>query len=165
MKTNDNYATAFAGESQANRKYTFFAEKAEKEGYTNAARLFRATAEAETIHARFHLSGKGGIGATADNLKSAISGETYETKEMYPPMVEDAKAEGNDAAVRAFSYASEAEAVHARLYAEALANLGKEPAGEAYYLCPACGYIYKGTSEPTEDCPICGAKHTIFKKY
>lgn len=165
MKTNENYAVAFAGESQANRKYSFFAEQAEKEGFTYAARLFRATAEAETIHARLHLKGKGGVGTTAENLKEAISGETYETKDMYPPMVEEAKAEGNDTAVRNFTYAKEAEAVHARLYSEALASLGKEPEGEAYYLCPVCGYIHKGTSEPAEDCPICKAKPSVFKKY
>lgn len=165
MKTNENYAVAFAGESQANRKYNFFAEQAEREGYTYAARLFRATAEAETIHARLHLKGKGGIGTTADNLKEAVSGETYETNDMYPPMVATAKEEGNEEAVRNFTLAKEAEAVHAKLYAEALANLGKEPEGEAYYLCPVCGYIYKGTSEPTDDCPICRAKAAAFKKY
>lgn len=165
MKTNENYAEAFAGESQANRKYNFFAEQAEKEGYTYAARLFRATAEAETIHARLHLKGKGGIGTTADNLKEAVSGETYETKDMYPPMIATAGEEGNEEAVRNFTAAKEAEAVHAKLYAEALANLGKEPEDEAYYLCPVCGYIYKGTSAPTEDCPICHAKASVFKKY
>lgn len=165
MKTKENYAAAFAGESQANRKYTFFAEQAEKEGYSYAARLFRATAEAETIHARLHLQGKGGIGTTAENLKEANAGETYETLDMYPPMVKDAEAEGDSTAVRNFTYAKEAEAVHARLYTEALQNLGKEPEGEAYYLCPVCGYIHKGTGEPTENCPICKAKPSIFKKY
>lgn len=165
MKTNENYSNAFAGESQANRKYTFFAEQAEKEGYAHAARLFRATAEAETIHARLHLKGKGGIGTTAENLKAANSGETYETVEMYPPMIDEAKAEGNEGAVRAFSFAKEAEAVHARLYTEALANLGKEPADESYYLCPVCGYIHKGSAGPSEDCPICKAKPSVFVKY
>jgi len=165
VKTKENYANAFAGESQANRKYTFFAEQAEKEGYAHVARLFRATAEAETIHARLHLKGKGGVGTTAMNLKEANSGETYETLEMYPPMIEDAKAEGASEAVRNFTYAKEAEAVHARLYTEALANLGKEPDDEAYYLCPVCGYIHKGSSAPTEDCPICKAKPAVFKKY
>lgn len=165
MKTKENYATAFAGESQANRKYTFFAEQAEKEGYTHAARLFRATAEAETIHARLHLKGKGGIGTTGENLKEANAGETYEFKDMYPPMVEQAQADGDETAVRNFTYAKEAEAVHARLYTEALANLGKEPADEAYYLCPACGFIHKGSSAPMADCPICAAKPAGFKKY
>lgn len=165
MKTNENYANAFAGESQANRKYTFFAEQAEKDGFAHAARLFRATAEAETIHARLHLKGEGGISSTAENLKTANSGETYEAVEMYPPMIEDAKAEGNTDAVRAFTYAKEAEAVHARLYTEALANLGKEPADESYYLCPVCGYIHKGSEAPAEDCPICKAKPAVFKAF
>ncbi|MDL2298306.1 rubrerythrin family protein [Synergistaceae bacterium OttesenSCG-928-D05] len=163
-KTNDNYATAFAGESQANRKYLFFAEQAEKEGFANAARLFRATAEAETIHARHEFKGKGGIGTTAENLVTAKSGETYEFTEMYPPMIEDAKAEGNNEAVRVFNYANEAEKVHARLFEEALANLGNEPEGQDYYLCPICGFIHKG-SEPSANCPICGAKPSIFTKY
>lgn len=163
-KTNENLATAFAGESQANRKYTFFAEQAEKEGFTNVARLFRATAEAETIHARNEFRLKGGIGTTAENLAAAKAGETYEFTEMYPQMVEDAKAEGSNEAVRVFHGANEAEKVHARLYEEALANLGNEPDGEDYYLCPICGYIHKGKA-PTGNCPICGAKPDIFKKY
>lgn len=165
MKTKENYAAAFAGESQANRKYTFFAEQAEKEGFSSAARLFRATAEAETIHARNHLQGKGGVKTTAENLKDAIGGETYETTDMYPPMIEEAKAEGDSHAAMVFTAAKEAEAVHAKLYAEALANLGKEPEGEAYYLCPICGYIHKGMSGLTENCPICKAKPELFVKY
>lgn len=164
MKTKENYTTAFAGESQANRKYTFFAEQAEKEGYTHAARLFRATAEAETIHARLHLKGMSGIASTADNLRAANGGETYEAVEMYPPMIEAAKTEGDNDAVRAFTWAKEAEAIHARLYTEALENLGKEPADEAYYLCPVCGYIHKGGA-PSGDCLICKAKPAVFKKY
>lgn len=165
MKTEENYSIAFAGESQANRKYTFFAEQAEKEGFAHVARLFRATAEAETIHARLHLKGKGGIGSTAENLQDANSGETYETVTMYPPMIDDAKAEGNQGAIRAFSMAKEAEAVHARLYSEALVNLGKEPADESYYLCPVCGYIHKGNAGPSELCPICKANPSVFVKY
>jgi len=164
MKTQDNLATAFAGESQANRKYLFFAEQAEKEGFTNVAKLFRATAEAETIHARGEFKAKGGIGTTAENLVAAKAGETYEFTSMYPPMLEDAKAEGNNEAARVFGFALEAEKVHARLYEEALANLGNEPEGQDYYLCPICGYIHKGT-EPTSPCPICGAKQSIFKKF
>jgi rubrerythrin len=164
-KTMDNLATAFAGESQANRKYTFFAEQAEKEGYTHVARLFRATAEAETIHARNEFKAKGGIGTTAENLVAAKGGETYEFTEMYPQMLKDAEEEGADAMIlRTFHGALEAEKVHAKLYQEALDNLGKEPADEDYYLCPICGYIHKGKA-PTEDCPICKAKASVFKKY
>ncbi|MEG1641520.1 MAG: rubrerythrin family protein [Synergistaceae bacterium] len=164
MKTNENLATAFAGESQANRKYLCFAEQAENEGFTNIARLFRATAAAETIHACAEFKSMGGVGSTADNLKAAKSGEEYEFTTMYPPMLETAKEEGNNAAIRIFNFANEAEKVHARLYDEALANLGNEPEGQDYYLCPICGFIHKG-STPTESCPICGAKPSIFKKY
>ncbi|MDO5563118.1 MAG: rubrerythrin family protein [Synergistaceae bacterium] len=164
MKTQENLATAFAGESQANRKYLCFAEQAEKEGFANIARLFRATAEAETIHAFAEFKAKGGVGTTAENLKAAKDGETYEFTEMYPPMLETAKAEGDEKAARIFNYANEAEKVHARLYEEALANLGSEPEGQDYYLCPICGYIHKGAPS-TSPCPICGAKPSIFKKF
>ena len=164
MKTQENLATAFAGESQANRKYLCFAAQAEKEGFDNIARLFRATAEAETIHAFAEFKAKGGVGTTAENLVAAKEGETYEFTSMYPPMLEAAMAEGNNEAARIFHFANEAEKVHARLYDEALANLGNEPEGQDYYLCPICGYIHKGT-EPTGACPICGAKPSIFKKY
>lgn len=163
MATQENLATAFAGESQANRKYLAFAEAAEKEGFTNIARLFRATAAAETIHALAEFKAMGGVGTTAENLKCAQSGETYEFTEMYPPFIEQAQAEGNKAAARIFNFANEAEKVHARLYAEALANLGSEP-DQDYYLCPICGYIHKGTA-PTEVCPICGAQPAIFQKF
>ena len=164
MKTQDNLATAFAGESQANRKYLAFAAQAEKEGFDNIARLFRATADAETIHALAEFKAMGGVGTTAENLKAAKAGETYEFTEMYPPMLAAAKEEGVKDAERIFNFANEAEKVHARLYDEALANLGNEPEGQDYYLCPICGYIHKG-SAPTVPCPICGAKPTIFKKY
>src|SRR5512145_3450754 len=113
--TNDNLATAFAGESQANRKYLAFARQAEKEGYGQIARLFRAAAEAETIHALAHLGNMGGVGTTLENLKKAVAGETYEFTEMYPPMVEQAKAEGHKAKVM-LEWANQAEQVHARLF-------------------------------------------------
>lgn len=163
-KTMEHLATAFAGESQANRKYLFFAEKAEKEGYKHVARLFRATAEAETIHARNEFKAMGGIGTTAENLKTANEGETYEFQSMYPEMIKDAQAEGNKEAVRAFELAKEAEKVHAKLYTEALESLGKENEDEDFYLCPVCGFIHRG-AEPTEPCPICGAQPKVFKKY
>lgn len=146
MTTQENLATAFAGESQANRKYLAFAEAAEKEGFANIARLFRATAAAETIHALAEFKAMGGVGTTAENLKAAQGGETYEFTEMYPPFLEQAKAEGNNTAARIFNFANEAEKVHARLYEEALANLGNEP-DQDYYLCPICGYIHKGTAD------------------
>jgi rubrerythrin len=164
MKTKENLAAAFAGESQANRKYLFYAEQAEKEGYKQVARLFRATAEAETIHARNEFKANGGIGTTAENLKAANEGETYEFKSMYPQMIEEAKAEGNKEAVRIFTHAKEAEAVHAKLYTDALENLGKESEEDDFYLCPICGFIHKGKA-PVDPCPICGAKPAIFKKF
>ncbi|MDR3236953.1 MAG: rubrerythrin family protein [Spirochaetia bacterium] len=164
MKTQENLGTAFAGESQANRKYLCFAEQADKEGYSNAAKLFRAAAEAEQIHAFAEFREKGGVGTTAENLKAAKEGETYEFTQMYPPFIEAAKAEGHNGAAKVFNYANEAEKVHAKLFDDAITNLGNEPTGQDYYLCPICGYIHKGT-EPTNPCPICGSKPSIFKKF
>lgn len=154
--TDKHLKEAFAGESQANRKYLAFAEQAEKDGFPNVARLFRTTAEAETIHAHGHLKAMNGIKATADNLKAAIDGETYEYQEMYPPMLSDAEAEGH-AARRMFAWAVEAEEVHANLYKKALEAVEKgQDLGEAnIYLCPICGHIEFGN--PPEKCPICGA--------
>lgn len=160
-KTLANLMEAFAGESQANRKYLAYAKKAEEEGKMNAAKLFRAAADAEAIHAlkEFEVAGK--IGSTADNLKDAIAGETYEYKEMYPPFAREAEAAGNKAAFRAFTFAMKAEEVHAKLFQEALENLdGTEEV--FYYLCPVCGNIEK--SRP-ERCFICGVPGEKFIKY
>ena len=123
MSTKDNLAAAFAGESQANRKYLMFAEQAEKDGFKGVAKLFRATAEAETIHAFAEFRANGGVGTTAENLQAAINGETYEFSEMYPPMIKEAEAEGDKTAARVFHFANEAEKVHAQLYKEALADM------------------------------------------
>ena len=161
--TEKNLKEAFAGESQANRKYLAFARKAEQEGFANIARLFRITAEAETIHAHGHLAALGAVGTTAENLQAAIAGETYEYTEMYPPMLSDAQAEGHRAA-RMFGYAVEAEEVHARLYSLALEAVkkGEDIAGVEFHLCPVCGYIELG---PAPDvCPICKAKGATFIK-
>jgi rubrerythrin len=155
--TEQHLKEAFAGESQANRKYTAFAEEAKKNGLPNIAKLFRTTAEAETIHAHGHLRALAGIGSTAENLQAAIDGETFEYKEMYPPMLEQAAAEGHKAQ-RMFGYAVKAEAVHAQLYKLALeaAQRGEDLAETQFYLCPVCGHIEFGS--PKESCPICGAK-------
>ena len=161
MSTKDNLAAAFAGESQANRKYLMFAEQAEKDGFKGVAKLFRATAEAETIHAFAEFRANGGVGTTAENLQAAINGETYEFSEMYPPMIKEAEAEGDKTAARVFHFANEAEKVHAQLYKEALADMAG--ADDDYYLCPICGYIHKGKTEA--NCPICGAKASMFKKF
>jgi rubrerythrin len=160
-KTSKNLMAAFAGESQANRKYTAYAKKAEAEGKSNAAKLFRAAADAETIHAlkEFEIAGK--IGTTADNLKDAFAGETYEYKEMYPEFVDTAASENSKGAVRIFTFAMKAEEVHARMYAEALKNLESEQE-VFYYLCPVCGNIELSVPE---SCPICGAPGSKFIKY
>ena len=160
--TLEDLKTAFAGESQANQKYRAFAEKAEREGFPNIARLFRTTAEAERIHAAGHFGSLGGIGTTAENLKAAIGGETYEFTEMYPPMLEQAKVEGHKAAARMFDYALTAEAVHAKLYAMALeaAETGKDLTETQFWLCPVCGHIEFGT--PPEVCPTCNLKGEKF---
>lgn len=160
--TKENFETAFAGESQANRKYLMFAEQADKEGYPGVAKLFRAAAAAETIHAFAEFRANGGVGTTAQNLQAGIDGETFEFTQMYPPMVDQANAEGNKNAARIFRFAKEAEKVHATLYKEALADM-KGADGVDYYVCPICGYIHKG--KPTGNCPICGAKPDIFKKF
>jgi rubrerythrin len=152
---------AFAGESQANRRYLAFAKQAEKEGYHQVAKLFRAAAEAETVHAHAHLKVAGGIQTTAENLKSAISGETHEFQEMYPEMIAAAQAEGNKAAERSFTYANEVEKVHAALYEKALANLDK-PEDVDYYVCRVCGYTCE--NEPPEKCPVCGTAAKAFFK-
>jgi len=159
--TLENLKNAFAGESQANQKYRAFAKKAEKDGFPNIARLFQTTAEAERIHAEGHLGAMEGIGSTADNLQAAINGETYEYKEMYPPMIEQAKADDHKAK-RMFGYAVDAEAVHAKLYAMALDAVknGRDLENVDFYLCPICGYIEFG--KPTENCPVCGTKPEKF---
>lgn len=159
--TIDNLMAAFAGESQANRKYLAYAKKAETEGKKNAAKLFRAAADAETLHAlkEFELAGK--IGSTEENIKDAIAGETYEYQEMYPEFLQVAQEEGNKAAAIAFTHAMKAEEVHARLYKEALENLD-ESEEIFYYLCPVCGNIEKTLPEK---CSICGAPGSKFIKY
>lgn len=159
--TKENLKEAFAGESQANQKYRAFAKKAERDGFPNIAKLFNTAAEAERIHAEGHLGALDGIGSTVENLKSAIDGETYEYKEMYPPMLEQAEAE-NHKAKRMFKYAVEAEDVHAQLYKLALAaaEQGKDLDVTDFYLCPVCGHIEFG--KPEENCPICG---TLASKY
>lgn len=153
--THDNLSEAFAGESQANQKYRAFAKKAEREGFINVAKLFQTTAEAERIHAEGHLQALDGIGSTLENLQKAISGETYEFSEMYPPMLEQAEKE-NHKAKRMFNYAVKAENVHAKLYSLALKAVqeGKDLEISEFYLCPVCGHIEFG--KPTDKCPICG---------
>jgi rubrerythrin len=161
--TVENLKVAFAGESQANRKYLAFARQAEKEGYPQIARLFRAAADAETIHALAHLGNMGGIGSTVENLRTAVAGETYEHTEMYPPMVEQAQRENHKARYM-LAFANAAEKVHAGLFTQALAALesGADLSTMDVYLCPVCGDIEFGTLP--EHCPVCGAPATKYQK-
>ncbi|MEW6666295.1 MAG: rubrerythrin family protein [Thermodesulfobacteriota bacterium] len=160
-KTEQNLKDAFAGESQANRKYLAFAKQAEQEGYRQVARLFRAAAEAETVHAHAHLRTLGEVKSTVENLKTAIAGETHEFKKMYPGMIETAKQEGHKAAERSFTFANDVEKIHAALYQNALDNLGKN-AETDYYVCSVCGYTCE--KEPPEKCPVCNAIKKAFSK-
>ncbi len=159
--TTNNLKEAFAGESQASQKYLAFAKKAEKDGFRNIATLFRTAAEAERIHAAGHLGALAGVGSTAENLRAAVAGETYEYTQMYPPMLQQAEAE-NHPAKRMFGYAVKAEAVHARLYQMALEAVqqGKDLPQDKIYLCPVCGNIEFGA--PPESCPVCKAKGSSF---
>jgi rubrerythrin len=162
--TQENLEEAFAGESQASRRYLFFAEKAESENLPQIARLFRAAAEAETVHARNHLKTRGGIGSTRDNLKVAISGENYEFTKMYPDFIAQAKSENNKKAEITFDYANKVEKIHHGLYQRALELLeaGKELKAEPYFICPVCGYTVGG--EAPDKCPICGAPRSKFRQ-
>jgi len=161
MSTLDNLKEAFAGESQANRKYLAFAKKADEEGYFQVARLFRAAAAAETVHAHNHLTVMNGIGSTEENLKVAIAGEVEEFKKMYPAFIKESQEEGNEAATWSFDVANKVEEIHARLYENALENLGKN-VETIYYVCNFCGNtVEKGAPDL---CPICGAPQKEFKK-
>ena len=160
-QSEQNLQNAFAGESQANRKYLAFAKQAEKEGYSQVAKLFRAAAEAETVHAHTHLRTMGGIKDTAENLKAAIAGETFEYTEMYPEMMKTAQTEEDKNALRSFTYANEVEQIHAALYQNALDNLDNLPEVD-YYVCNVCGYTVE--NEPPDVCPVCSAKKQAFFK-
>ena len=159
--TKENLSEAFAGESQAFQKYSAFAKKAEREGFTNIAKLFNTTAQAEKIHAEGHLRALDAIASTAENLQAAINGETYEYTEMYPPMADLAVEEGHQAKTM-FRFALDAEKVHAEIYKKALEAVqkGVDLDISEFYLCPICGYIELG--QPTDKCPVCGALPKVF---
>lgn len=159
--TLDNLMEAFAGESQANRKYLAYSKKAEKEGKLNAAKLFKAASDAETLHALKHFEVAGKIASTVDNLKDAVAGETHEYKDMYPDFIKQAEKEDNKSALMSFTFAMKAEEVHAKLYQEALENL-EQTEEVFYYLCPVCGNIEKSLPEK---CNICGVSGDKFIKY
>ncbi len=163
-KTEENLNAAFAGESQANRTYLAFAKAADKEGLPQIAKLFRAAAEAETVHAHNHLNVLRKVKSTEENLQAAVSGETHEFQEMYPKMIEDAKAEGNKDALRSFDYANKVEKIHADLYKKAIdaAKAKKDLPEAAITVCPVCGNTFVG-KEP-DICPICGTPKKAFTK-
>lgn len=161
-KTLDNLREAFAGESQANRRYLAFAKKADAEGYSQAAKLFRAAAGAETVHAHAHLRVMGGVGATQDNLHEAVGGETHEFTSMYPGMIAVAEEEGLKGARRSFDYANQVEQIHAGLFQKTLDTLGQQVEAVDYYVCPVCGNTLEGA--PTERCAICGTPADRFFK-
>ena len=162
--TTDNLNTAFAGESQANRRYLFSAEKADKEGQKQVARLFRAAAEAETVHAHNHIDVLGEIKSTKENLEAAIGGESYEFTKMYPDFLAVAKSEKNEAAERSFDLANKVEKIHHSLFQKALKGLesGGTSADKAFFVCQVCGNTVEG--EAPEKCPICGAPRSQFKR-
>lgn len=162
-ETLDRLLEAFAGESQANRKYIAFAEKADKEGYPQVANLFRAAAEAETVHALAHLRAMGGVHGTRENLEEAIAGETHEFRHMYPEMIETARAEGDRQALRSFELANAVEKIHANLYKGLLEALDDGDSGRyPYFVCPVCGHT--SGHEAPETCPVCGAKGSLYRR-
>jgi len=161
-KVAEDLKAAFAGESQANRKYTSFAKKAEAEGYPQVAKLFRAAAVAEANHAANHLKALGEIKSTAENLQAAIGGENYEVMSMYPEFIQDAEKEGVKKALTSFKWAYEVEKVHEQLYRKALENLGEDAAEFDYYVCPFCGFTHEGPLEGK--CPVCGTPGEKFEQ-
>lgn len=162
--TNENLQEAFAGESQANRKYLFFGEVADKGGNKQLGRLFRAAAAAETVHARNHLRVLGEIKDDKENLQAAVSGESYEFTSMYPEFIEKARAEGNNKAVNSFDLANKVEKIHHKLFEKALADLeaGKKAEEKPFYVCQVCGYTHEG--EAPDKCPVCGAPRAQFRQ-
>jgi rubrerythrin len=163
MATKDDAMAAFAGESQANRKYSAFAEKANEEHLKMVGKLFKAASEAEAIHAKRLIRVLAGVGTTAENLQKAVAGETHEYTEMYPGFVKDAQAEGQKEAETTFTYAMKAEEVHAKLYAKALEAVkqGKDLENANVYLCPVCGNIEIGAAP--KKCPICSVPGSMFR--
>ncbi|HDS16117.1 MAG TPA: rubrerythrin family protein [Proteobacteria bacterium] len=163
-KTLENLRAAFAGESQANRKYLAFAEKAESDGFSQIARLFRAAAAAETIHAHAHLKAMGGVADTGANLREAVAGESHEFKDMYPGFIATAKAEGDKKALRMFEWANTVEEIHCGLYQEALVSYeqGNDLPVEDFWVCGVCGNTVSGKCP--DKCEVCGVPGGKFDK-
>lgn len=165
VMTRRNLENAYSGESQAHMRYLIFAEVAEKEGKPNIARLFRAIAFAEQVHATNHYRVLGKVGSTPDNLDMAIAGETFEVEEMYPVYNNAASFQDEKEAERSTHYALEAEKIHARIYAQAkkAALQGKDLEIGDVYICPVCGYTVEGSAP--DHCPVCGAPKNQFKAF
>lgn len=165
MKTKDNLMSAFAGESQANRKYLAFSKKAETEGYKNIARIFQAIAEAETVHALKHLETAGKVGSTPENLAEAVEGENYEFTTMYPEFIETAMQEDQKQALRTFEYANEAEKVHGVIFQDLKDKIagGTDAPDKTVHLCPVCGWV--GLDPAPERCPICNTPSKSFNQF
>ncbi len=163
-KSEEDLKAAFAGESQASRKYLAFAKKAEQDGLPGVAHLFRAAADAETVHAHNHLRAMGGIKSTTENLKEAIEGEFYEFTKMYPDFINDAKTEENRSAEKTFNFANDVEKIHHKLYQKALEVVenGKDLEDGPIYVCSVCGYTHEG--EPPDQCPVCKSPKQVFNK-
>ena len=161
-KVIEDLKAAFAGESQANRRYLAFAKKADEEGMPQVARLFRAAAHAETVHALNHLRVLGEVGTTQENLQAAIDGEHYESVTMYPDFMKDADEVGDKKAKRTFDLAWDVEKVHEELFRKMLADLGQQAELFDYYVCPVCGYTHAGSAP--ERCPVCGTPGSRFER-
>jgi len=161
-KVIDDLHAAFAGESQANRKYTAFARQADAAGHPQVAKLFRAAAAAETVHAINHFKALGEVKSTAENLEAAIGGENYEVVTMYPEFIADAETAEDKGALRTFEWAWEVEKIHEGLFRKALAKLEEPAEPVVYWICPICGYTHEGP-EPPEKCPVCGVKGERFE--
>jgi len=161
-KTDENLAAAFAGESQANRRYLAFAEAADKEGQAQVAKMFRAAATAETIHALAHLKAMGQVGDTLANLQQAVDGETHEYTAMYPDFIKEAEAEDNKKALRMFRWAGTVEEVHAGLFKKLCETMtaGNQVGSTPVFVCSVCGNTVEG--EAPDKCPVCGAVKTKF---
>ncbi|MFQ6099908.1 MAG: rubrerythrin family protein [Anaerolineae bacterium] len=162
--TQSNLEAAFAGESQAHMRYLIFADKAEQEGFPNVARLFRAIAYAEQVHATNHFKALGNLGKTAPNLEVAIGGETYEVEEMYPAFLAVAELQEEKAAIRSNTWALEAEKVHTGMYEAARQSVlaGQDVEVGDVYICEVCGWTVEG--EPPDQCPICSAGREKFRR-
>lgn len=167
MSTIDNLKAAFSGESMANRKYVAYAKQAEKDGFPQVAKLFRAIAEAETVHALAEFKAMGGVKTTAENLQDAMNGESYEFNTMYPEFLAEAEKDGtNRQAITAFRFAAEAEKIHYDLYQQALeaVKAGKDIPETNVYVCTVCGHTTTGDAAP-DKCPICGASQKFYEKF